>query len=82
MNEKIFSEVHTTPFTTHYTVICSDGSLECRTVHRCPKCGTGRLIVWRDSNSMLFADIVFGFRKIGGVPHIQSYCRSCRSKGV
>ena len=39
MNEKIFSVVRTSPFTAHYTVECTDGSLEVRTVHRCPKCG-------------------------------------------
>ena len=80
MNEKVFSVVRPTTFTSHYTVQCSDGSLQVRTVHTCPRCGFRRLIIWSDSNSMLFTDLLFGFRKTkNGVVHLQSYCRQCRS---
>lgn len=84
MNEKVLWRGNTSPFTAHYTVQTSDGSksrLTCRTVHTCPSCGLRRLIIWNDDNSMLFADLVFGFRETkNGVLHVQSYCRSCRSR--
>ena len=86
MNEKVLAKFQPSPFTTHYTVRRSDGSLDVRTVHTCPCCGTRRLIIWSDENSLLFADIVFGFRKCKsgfnteyGNIHVQSYCRNCRS---
>lgn len=79
MNEKVLAVVRPTAFTSHYTVQCSDGSLQVRTVHTCPRCGFRRLIIWSDSNSMLFTDLLFGFRKTkNGVVHVQSYCRQCR----
>lgn len=81
MNEKVLAVVRPTAFTSHYTVQCSDGMLQVRTVHTCPSCGLRRLIVWSDDNSMLFADLIFGFRsnKKCGTINIQSYCRQCRS---
>lgn len=84
MNEKVLAVVRPTAFTSHYTVQCSDGSLQVRTVHTCPRCGCRRLIVWSDHNSMLFADLIFGFRsnRKCGTINIQSYCRKCRSSIV
>lgn len=79
MNEKVFQVVRTSPFTAHYTVRRTDGILEARVVHKCPRCGVSRLIIRSDVNLMLWADIVFGFRNVDGFEHIQSYCRSCRS---
>lgn len=80
MNEKVLSVVRPTPFTTYYTVKRTDGFIEKRTVHRCPKCGVTRLIIRNDENSMLWADIVFGFRSCNGNEYIQSFCRSCRCR--
>lgn len=80
MNEKVLAVARPTAFTSHYTVQTSDGTLQVRTVHTCPRCGYRRLIVWSDDNSMLFADLLFGFRTTkNGVAHVQSYCRQCRS---